>query len=85
MKTIAIIGTLDTKGREFGFIKQLAEERGLKTFCINTGVYYGDVSQVLCVQGYLHDEYADGSGRALNNAGLRELLNYLRDHSVVSK
>ncbi|MCR5576626.1 MAG: Tm-1-like ATP-binding domain-containing protein [Oscillospiraceae bacterium] len=39
MKTIAIIGTLDTKGREFGFIKQLAEERGLKTFCINTGVF----------------------------------------------
>ncbi|MBQ6582568.1 MAG: Tm-1-like ATP-binding domain-containing protein [Mogibacterium sp.] len=39
MKTIAIIGTLDTKGREFGFIKQLIEERGLKTFCINTGVF----------------------------------------------
>lgn len=39
MKTIAIIGTLDTKGREFGFIKQLVEERGLKTFCINTGVF----------------------------------------------
>ena len=39
MKTIAIIGTLDTKGREFGFIKKLVEERGLKTFCINTGVF----------------------------------------------
>ncbi|MBQ9827247.1 MAG: Tm-1-like ATP-binding domain-containing protein [Lachnospiraceae bacterium] len=39
MKTIAIIGTLDTKGREFGFIKQLIEERGLGTFCLNTGVF----------------------------------------------
>ena len=39
MKTIAIIGTLDTKGREFGFIKQLVEERGLKAFCLNTGVF----------------------------------------------
>ena len=39
MKTIAIIGTLDTKGREFGFIKELVEERGLKAFCINTGVF----------------------------------------------
>lgn len=39
MKTIAIIGTLDTKGREFGFIKKLVEDRGLNTFCLNTGVF----------------------------------------------
>ena len=39
MKTIAIIGTLDTKGREFGFIKSLIEERGMQTLCINTGVF----------------------------------------------
>ena len=39
MKTIAVIGTLDTKGKEFGFIKSLIEARGLGTFCINTGVF----------------------------------------------
>lgn len=39
MKTIGIIGTLDTKGREFGFIKELIEERGFKTCCINTGIF----------------------------------------------
>ena len=54
----------------------------IKSVCIKTGAYYGDLNDTLCVNGYLRDEYADGSGRALNNAGLRELLNYLRDHSV---
>ena len=29
MKTIAIIGTFDTKGREFKFLKDLVEQRGL--------------------------------------------------------
>lgn len=54
----------------------------IRTACINTGAYYGDLSETLCADGYLREEYADGSGRALNNAGLREVLNYLRDHSV---
>ena len=39
MKTICIIGTLDTKGKEFGFLKELIEARGFHTFCINTGVF----------------------------------------------
>lgn len=39
MKTVAIIGTLDTKGNEFGYIKSLIEARGMKTLCINTGVF----------------------------------------------
>ncbi len=66
------------------YSKDKAEEVNgwIKSICISTGVYYGDLTQILCVQGYLHDEYADGSGRALNNAGLRTMLNYLRDHSV---
>ena len=66
----------------YGKDKALEVNSWIKSVCINTGVYYGDLTQFLCVQGYLHDEYADGSGRALNNAGLRVLLNYLRDHSV---
>ncbi len=54
----------------------------IKTVCIDTGAYYGDLSGVLQQDGYLRDEFADGSGRALNSAGLRELLNYLSCHSL---
>ncbi|MBR4409834.1 MAG: Tm-1-like ATP-binding domain-containing protein [Firmicutes bacterium] len=39
MKTIAIAGTFDTKGRELKFIKELVEEQGLATLCIHTGVF----------------------------------------------
>lgn len=37
-KTIAIIGALDTKGPEFGFLKKEIEKRGCQTFVINVGV-----------------------------------------------
>ena len=37
-KTIAIIGALDTKGLEFGFLKKEIEKRGCDTFVINVGV-----------------------------------------------
>ena len=39
MKTIAVAGTFDTKGREFLYVKGLIEELGLKPFMINTGVF----------------------------------------------
>ena len=39
MKTVAIVGTFDTKGRELQFIKECIEEQGLATLCINTGVF----------------------------------------------
>ena len=39
MKTVAVLGTFDTKGKELKFIKECIEEHGLKTLCINTGVY----------------------------------------------
>jgi uncharacterized protein (UPF0261 family) len=37
-KTIVIIGTLDTKGQEFAFIKELIEKEGLKTLVVDFGV-----------------------------------------------
>ncbi|OPL07497.1 MAG: hypothetical protein AVO33_05075 [delta proteobacterium ML8_F1] len=40
-KCIAIIGTLDTKGREFKFIKDAIEGNGLQTLVIDTGVMGG--------------------------------------------
>ncbi len=37
-KTVVIIGTLDTKGKEFAFIKELIEKEGLRTLVIDFGV-----------------------------------------------
>ena len=39
MKTIAVAGTFDTKGREFAYVKSLLEELGVKPFMIHTGVF----------------------------------------------
>lgn len=38
-KTIAIIGTLDTKGAEFAYLKAEIEKRGLRTLTINVGIF----------------------------------------------
>jgi uncharacterized protein (UPF0261 family) len=38
MKTIALIGALDTKGPEFAFVKNEIERRGHRAFVINTAV-----------------------------------------------
>jgi uncharacterized protein (UPF0261 family) len=37
-KTIAVVGALDTKGREFAFVKESIEERGHKALVIDTSV-----------------------------------------------
>jgi uncharacterized protein (UPF0261 family) len=37
-KTVVITGALDTKGREFAFLKELIEKEGLKTLVIDFGV-----------------------------------------------
>ena len=38
IKTILIIATMDTKGQETLFVKQLIEERGLKTLVMDVGI-----------------------------------------------
>ncbi|MFM8577251.1 MAG: Tm-1-like ATP-binding domain-containing protein, partial [Planctomycetaceae bacterium] len=37
MKTIAVLGTLDTKGREHAFVGELIRARGHKTLVIDVG------------------------------------------------
>ena len=37
-KTIALLGSLDTKGAEYAFVRQCIESRGHKTLLIDTGV-----------------------------------------------
>lgn len=39
MKTIALAGTFDTKGKEFLFVKELIESLGVNTYTIHTGVF----------------------------------------------
>jgi len=38
MKTVAIVGTLDTKGAEFAFLKAEIERRGCRTLVFDAGV-----------------------------------------------
>jgi uncharacterized protein (UPF0261 family) len=37
-KTVVIVGSLDTKGSEFGFVKDLVEKEGLQTLVVDFGV-----------------------------------------------
>lgn len=37
-KTVLLIGTLDTKGREYAFVRDLIRARGLETFVLDAGV-----------------------------------------------
>ena len=39
MKTVAIIGTFDTKGEEFAYVKARFEELGINTLTIHCGVF----------------------------------------------
>lgn len=39
MKTVAVLGTMDTKGAELKYIRDLIRERGLDTLCIHTGIF----------------------------------------------
>ncbi len=39
MRKIAIVGTFDTKGKEFAFLKNAIESQGFSTLCINGGIF----------------------------------------------
>jgi uncharacterized protein (UPF0261 family) len=39
MKTVAIAGTFDSKHLEFGYLQEIIQSLGLKTFMIHTGVF----------------------------------------------
>lgn len=38
-KTILLIGTMDTKGHEFAYVRDLIQARGCQTFILNAGVF----------------------------------------------
>lgn len=71
MKTIAIAGTFDSKGKEYLYVKGLVEELGLQAYMIHTGVFEPefepDVSnaEVAAEAGYNLEEIAAKRDRAL--------------------
>lgn len=71
MKTIAIPGTFDTKGKEYLYIKSLVENLGIKTLMIHTGVFPpefpADVSntEVAEAAGYDLQKLVEKKDRAL--------------------
>ena len=38
MSAICLVGALDTKGAEYGYLKELIEKEGFETIVINTGI-----------------------------------------------
>ncbi len=47
MKTIALIGTFDTKGEEYLYVKNKIENLGLRTLTIHAGIYKEAFHQIL--------------------------------------
>ena len=39
MKTIALIGTFDTKGEEYLYVKNKIEDLGVRTLTIHAGIF----------------------------------------------
>lgn len=61
MKTIAIVGTFDSKGTEYKYVKELVESLGLNTFTIHTGVF-----EPLFVPDVSNEEVAKAAGEDIH-------------------
>ena len=73
-KCICIVGTLDTKGREIEYMRQIVESRGLDTVIIDTGV----MGKAYCQAHYSRETVAKAAGHDINELvkqGLREVAN----------
>ncbi|SKC73871.1 Tm-1-like ATP-binding domain-containing protein [Maledivibacter halophilus] len=61
-KKVIILGTLDTKGKEFKFIREIIESQGIDTIVINTGVK----GQALCKADISNEEVAKAGGISIS-------------------
>ena len=83
MKTIAVAGTFDTKGKEFLYVKELIEELGLKTYMINTGVFNSEIEvdvsnkEIAKEAGYDIDDIVSRRDRAMATEALSEGMELL--------
>lgn len=59
MKTVAIIGTFDTKAKEFSYVKDEIERLGFNTLMIHTGVYDSLISVDITNQQVLDEVDVD--------------------------
>ena len=78
-KTVGIVGTLDTKGTEFQFIKEQIEASGTSTYVVNTGIigeppFKPDVSagEVAAAGGTSLQALQDGGDRGVAVAAMAE-------------
>ena len=78
-KTVGIVGTLDTKGMEFQFIKERIEASGTSTYVINTGImgeppFEPEVSagEVAAAGGTSLQALQDGGDRGVAVAAMAE-------------
>ncbi len=67
-KPIVLVGSLDTKGAEFGFVRDLIRERGLRTILVDFGVL-GDPLSEPDISG---DEVARAGGSSLDELRAKE-------------
>ncbi|UQS82937.1 Tm-1-like ATP-binding domain-containing protein [Bombilactobacillus folatiphilus] len=84
MQTIALVGTLDTKGTEFNYVKQVLERLGNRVLLINAGVFSPtvevdiDANELAAVEELTIDQvrtdYTRGEANAILAHGLRILL-----------
>jgi len=73
-KCICIVGTLDTKGREIEYIRQIVESRGLETVIIDTGI----MGKAYCDAHYTRQMVAKAAGQNIEELvrqGKREVAN----------
>lgn len=83
MKTIAIAGTFDTKGKEFLYVKKLVEALGLRPFMIHMGVFDSafdvDVSngEIAAAAGYDIKELVKRKDRATATEALSKGMKIL--------
>ncbi|WP_019879051.1 Tm-1-like ATP-binding domain-containing protein [Succinispira mobilis] len=62
-KKLVIVGTLDTKGVEFKFIRDIANREGVQTLVINTGI----VGEPYFKPDYSSEQVAEYAGETLEN------------------
>lgn len=84
MKIVAVIGTFDTKGEEFAFVRDTIQSLGVKTLMIHTGVFEPTISadisnaEVAQAAGYDIADIASKKDRAfateILSKGMKNLL-----------
>ena len=83
MKTIAIAGTFDTKGKEFWYVRKLVEKLGITPYMIHTGVFAPDFeadvtnSEIAAAAGYDIREIAERKDRAMATEALSKGMEIL--------